>query len=310
MTDIPFISFEHGDPLLNWQMVTDAITEGHHAPKAQIADSLLHRKDDTLLCRTAWVEGLGSAVKTATIHPGNAARGLPILNGAMMLFDDVTGVPEAVIDFHLVTKWKTAGDSLLGAKFLARPDSKRLLIVGAGTVSRSLVAAYSSQYDGLEIRIWNRSPANAADLVQQMSENYHISAVTDLPDAVAWADIICTATMATEPVIYGDWLRPGQHLDLIGAYTPDMREAGDTALARSRIYVDSRDTTLAHIGELQIPLATGVIMKSDVRGDFYDLVAGHVGRESASDITLFKNGGGAHLDLMTGKAILNAWRQR
>ena len=108
-------------------------------------------------------------------------------------------------------------------------------------------------------------------------------------------------------MLRGAWLRPGQHLDLIGAYRADMREADDAALRRSRIFVDSFETTLAHIGELRDPLARGVIRREDVLGDLDDLVAGRAGRGGAEEITLFKNGGGAHLDLMAGRAILDAW---
>jgi ornithine cyclodeaminase len=121
------------------------------------------------------------------------------------------------------------------------------------------------------------------------------------------ADIVATATMATAPLIRGDWLRPGQHLDLIGAYRPDMREADDRALQRARVFVDSRQTVLDHIGELKAPLAEGVIGRQDVVADFYDLARGSFRRESDDEITLFKNGGGAHLDLMTARHILEVW---
>ena len=127
----------------------------------------------------------------------------------------------------------------------------------------------------------------------------------DLEGAVREADIITCATMATDPVIKGAWLRPGQHLDLIGAYRPDMREADDTALRRARIFVDSRATTIGHIGELKIPLAHGVIGLGDVLADYYDLESGTFARRSEEEITLFKNGGGAHLDLMTARYVLD-----
>jgi len=125
---------------------------------------------------------------------------------------------------------------------------------------------------------------------------------------VGAADIIACATMSTEPVLRGAWLKPGQHVDLIGAYRPDMREADDAALQRAALFVDSRATTIGHIGELDIPLGTGAISASDLRGDLYDIVAGRAGRKSDDEITLFKNGGGAHLDLMTAGVILEVWQ--
>ncbi len=305
---IPFIGFDEMDSLLDWQGVTDAMLAGHWLAAPSIADGFAYRGDDTLLSRAAWIDGLGVAVKSATIVPSNVAKGLPMIHGGVMVFADETGVLEAVIDFHLVTKWKTAGDSLLGAKLLARKDIQKVLIVGAGTVGANLVSAYGSAFEGLEFSVWNRTAAKAVDFAKSLQEDYNISAVTDLPAAVAAADVVCCATMSTDPVVQGDWLQAGQHIDLIGAYRPDMREVDDTALTRSRIYVDSRETTLEHIGELKIPLENGVITREDVQGDLYDLAQGSTGRQTDSEITLFKNGGGAHLDLMTAKYILQKWK--
>jgi len=135
-------------------------------------------------------------------------------------------------------------------------------------------------------------------------------AAPDLETAVRAADIITSATMSTEPLLHGDWLHPGQHVDVIGAYRPDMREADDAVLRRASIHVDSRDTTIGHIGEIQIPLAAGTIAKDDIRADFYDIDAGAMTRQSRDEITFFKNGGGAHLDLMTSRYILSAWQSR
>jgi len=305
---IPFIGFDEMDSLLDWQGVTDAMLAGHRLAAPSIADGFAYRGEDTLLSRAAWIDGLGVAVKSATIVPSNVAKGLPMIHGGVMVFADDTGVLEAVIDFHLVTKWKTAGDSLLGAKLLARKGIKKVLIVGAGTVGANLVAAYGSAFDGLQFSVWNRTAAKAVDFAKSLQAGYDISAVPDLPAAVAAADVVCCATMSTDPVVQGEWLQAGQHIDLIGAYRPDMREADDTALTRSRIFVDSRETTLDHIGELKIPLENGVISRDDVQGDLYDLAQGNAGRQADSDITLFKNGGGAHLDLMTAKYILQKWK--
>lgn len=302
--NIPFIGFDEMDPHLSWQGITDAMIAGHQLAKPSITDGFAYRGDDTLLSRAAWIDGLGAAVKSATIMPSNVPKGRPMVNGGVMLFSDETGTLEAIIDFHLVTKWKTAGDSLLGAKLLARPDIKKVLIVGAGTVGANLVSAYKSAFDGLKFNVWNRTPEKAVAFAERLGINHTPS----LADAVENADVVCCATMSTEPVLRGEWLQQGQHVDLIGAYRPDMREVDDTALTRAHIFVDSRETTLAHIGELKIPLESGVICETDVLGDLYDLAAGSTGRTSANDITLFKNGGGAHLDLITAKYILDKWK--
>ena len=299
------IPFAEGQKRLDWLALTRALEAGHRLPKAQIGDTFLRRDPDTLLSRAAWIDGMGIAVKSATIFPGNPTDDKPTVNGGVSLYSDRDGMLEAIIDFHLVTKWKTAGDSLLGAMKLARPDSGKILIVGAGTVGHTLCEAYGAAFPGAEFLVWNRTPAGAARLAGAYPG---ATVATDLESAVRQADIITCATMSSEPVIRGDWLRPGQHLDLIGAYRSDMREADDEALRRARIFVDSRDTTLDHIGELKTPLAEGVIGPGDVLGDYYDLASGRFTRGSDEEITLFKNGGGAHLDLMTSRYILEAWQ--
>jgi ornithine cyclodeaminase len=298
---VEMIPFAEGEARLDWLGLIEALAAGHRLPKAEIADSFLYRGPDTMLTRSAWIDGMGMAVKTATLIKANAAAGKPAVNGGVCLYSDEDGTLSAMIDFHLVTKWKTAGDSLLAASRLARPDSKVVLIVGAGTVARSLREAYGALFPEARFLIWNRTAAKA----EALAAGTGMEAVRDLEAAVAEADIVSCATMSMEPVLRGEWLRPGQHIDLIGAYRPDMRETDDAALKRARIFVDSYDTTLHHIGELKIPLEQGLISKADVIADYYDLDRF---TRAPEDITLFKNGGGAHLDLMTCAFILDRWR--
>jgi len=287
---------------LNWLDLTRALEAGHQRPKAEIGDTFLYRGDDTLLSRSAWIDGMGLLVKTATIFPGNSAYGASSINGGVSLFSDKDGTLEAILDFHLVTKWKTAGDSLLAALKLAPKDPSNILIVGAGTVAQSLREAYGAAFPAAQFQIWNRSRDSAMRLASRFPET---EVVEDLPRAVHAADIVTCATMATEPVIQGAWLRPGQHIDLIGAYRPDMREADDEVLRRGRLFVDARHTTIGHIGELIIPMEAGVIGEADITADYYDLVSKRFSRQSADDITVFKNGGGGHLDLMCARYILD-----
>jgi ornithine cyclodeaminase len=287
---------------LNWHGLIAALEAGHQRPQAAINDLILRRAGDTLLDRAAWIDGLGSLVKVATVVPGNAARGLPTVNGAVAIFDDQTGVLKAMVDFHLVTKWKTAGDSLLAASRLARKDSRNILLVGAGTVARSMVDAYSAIFPDARFTVWSRKAETAAAM--------GLPVATNLQTAVRAADIICTATMATGPLIKGEWLQPGQHLDLIGAYRPDMREVDDAAMARARVFVDSRATTIHHIGELILPIKSGSISEADVIADYYDIALGKFTRQSEGEITIAKNGGGAHLDLMTAAYVMECWAGR
>ena len=283
---------------LTWPGLLAALEAGHRRPRAEIKDLFLYRGHDTLLDRAAWIDGLGALVKVATIHPGNTGLGKPVVNGAVTLFDNLTGELSAIVDFHLVTKWKTAGDSLLSASRLARKDATEILLVGAGTVAKSMIEAYGALFPNARFTIWSRTRASA--------EAMGMAVADDLEAAVRKAHIICTATMATEPLIRGAWLQPGQHLDLIGAYKPGMREVDDTAMSRARLFVDSRATTLHHIGELIDPLASGAITEADILADFYDDPA-LFSRSSDSEITIAKNGGGAHLDLMTATYIAEAW---
>ena len=299
------IPYTEADELLDWIALTDALAAGHDLPKALVEDVFLYSDNNTLLNRSAWIKGMGLAVKCATIFPDNRKSGKAMIGGAVNLFSAEDGALEAILDFHLVTKWKTAADSLLAARRLARPDSSKILIVGAGTVGRSLHAAYKSAFPDAAFTVWNRSPEGAKSFQADFPD---VVIADDLETAVRAADIITSATMATEPNIFGDWLQPGQHVDLIGAYRPDMREVDDAALLRSRVFVDNMHTTVGHIGELKIPIAAGVIDASHVVADYYDLDA--FARGSDDEITLFKNGGGAHLDLMTARYILDAWIAR
>ncbi|MBP9047587.1 MAG: ornithine cyclodeaminase [Tabrizicola sp.] len=292
---------KQAEALLSWQGLLKAFEAGHKLPLSDIKDMFLYRDTDTILNRGAWIDGLGSLIKAATVYPGNAAKGKPTIHGVVSLFGDATGELEAILDFHLVTKWKTAGDSLFSASRLARKGAREFLLVGAGAVAKSMVEAYSSVFPEARFTVWSRTRESAAAMGLPVAD--------DLETAVRKADVICSATMATQPLIKGDWLQPGQHIDLIGAYKPGMREVDDRAMQRARVFVDSRATTLHHIGELMDPIASGAITEADVVADFYDDPA-LFARRSEEEITLAKNGGGAHLDLMTASYIAECWRKR
>lgn len=292
---------KEAEALLSWPGLLQAFEAGHKLPLADLKDMFLYRGQDTVLDRGAWIDGLGALVKVATVFPGNAARGLPTIYGVVSLFDDVTGDLSALVDFHLVTKWKTAGDSLLSASRLARKDSREFLLVGAGAVAKSMVEAYASVFPEARFTVWSRT--------RESAEAMGLPVADDLEAAVKRADVICSATMATSPLIRGDWLQPGQHIDLIGAYKPGMREVDDRAMQRARVFVDSRKTTIHHIGEIMDPIASGAITEADIVADFYDDPALYA-RRSDDEITIAKNGGGAHLDLMTASYIAERWRSR
>jgi len=302
----PFITHDAAVGRLDWPGAVAALKGGHALPRAEIRDTFLGPSDGTMMTRSAFIAGLGYGAKPFTVFDANPSRGLPTVQGAMLVFDKDDGHLRAIVENRLVTTFKTAADSVLGASLLARPDSRHLLIVGAGTVAASLVQAYTAVLPGIEtVTVWARRPEQARALVAGLAGiGADLRATADLQAAVGQADIVSTATMARQPVVLGDWVRPGTHVDLIGAYKADMREADDALLARARLFVDSRETT-AHIGELLIPLGSGAITEDSIRGDLYDLVQpGVQGRTSNDDITVFKNGGGAHLDLMIASWII------
>lgn len=310
MAPSPAIITYAAAPRLRWPDAVQAIREGHLFAPAQIRDSFLGPATGTMMSRSAYIPGLGYGAKSFTVFDGNGARGLPTVQGAMLVFDPDHGGLTAVIDSPLVTEFKTAADSVLGASLLARPDSRHLLIVGAGSVAASLIRAYRAVLPGIaRISVWARRPEQAQALVAAFPGDPALVAVTDLRAAVEAADIISSATMAREPVILGDWVRPGTHVDLIGAFKADMREADDALMAKSALFVDSRATTLGHIGELMLPIASGAITEADVLGDLYDLVRpGARRRRTPEEVTVYKNGGGAHLDLMIATYIARALR--
>ncbi len=294
----------------NWAMVIDALRAGHQREPARLGDTLLADGDRKLLVRSAWVPGIGAGVKAVTVFPDNpAARpALPSVQGQVLLFDDHSGAVAASLPGEPVTKWKTAGDSALGSMLLSSPDARILLMIGAGAMAEPLIRAHLSVRPGItKVLLFNRSADRVTALARRLDDlSQSVRVCADLPEAVAAADIVCCATLSAEPLIHGQWLKSGAHVDLVGAYTPQMREADDAVIQRGRIFVDSFETTVGHIGEIQIPLDSGVLAHDDIQGDFYALVQGRKARQSDDEITVFKNGGGAHLDVMVASAIAAA----
>ena len=311
MADLPYIDDQALTHRPTWQGVVDAIIAGHNRPKARIADNLLGRADQKLLNRAAWIDGLGSAVKSVTVYPDNpkGGDGLPSVQGACLVFDDKSGTPKAMIDSKLLTFWKTAADSVLGALLVGPKDPDHLVIVGAGVVAQSLAAAYTALLPNLShITICARRLEAAENLINRLDLDGVDVHASDRPQqGVTEGDIIATATTSATPVLNSKWIKAGAHIDLVGAYTPTMREADTDTLKRGALYVDSRDTTLDHIGDLKTPLEQGDIERDDVLGDFYDLVPVNTQARpmNGKEITVFKNGGGAHLDLMVSRYLLD-----
>lgn len=247
------------------------------------------------LVMPAYQPGAFTGVKLVTVAPGNNARGLDSVIGLYVLFDGASGAPLLTCDGSALTVRRTPAASALAARYLARADAKTLLVVGAGNLAPHAIEAYRAVRPGLEtVLIWNRNPEKARAVAAATGA----TAVEDLAEAVGRADIVCAVTMSKRPLIEGAWLRPGTHVDLIGGFTPEMREADDDAVSRATLFVDTREGALHEAGDLADPLARGVIAESDIAADLADLCTGrHPGRRDAAEITLFKSVGTALEDL-------------
>lgn len=260
--------------------------------------------DATLLLMPAWTEGRQIGVKLATVFPDNARQSLPSIMGAYVLLDGTSGRLLAVIDGPALTVRRTAAASALAATYLARADAARLLVVGTGALAPQLALAHAAVRPIRDIRIWGRDPGKAQRLARRLSvPKAKVAMAEDLAAAVDGADIVSCATMASAPLVLGDWLRPGTHLDLVGAFKPEMQEADPAAFARSRVYVDTRDGALEEAGDLLNAIAEGALRDADVVGDLFDLTRGGVpGRRTYGDITVFKSVGTALEDLIAARA--------
>ncbi|PID65900.1 MAG: ornithine cyclodeaminase [Gammaproteobacteria bacterium] len=252
--------------------------------------------DGSLLLMPGWHDNVG-CVKLVNVTPGNSKRNLPAVAASLLIFDRHTGQHLAILDGEAVTARRTAAASALAADYLAPKDAKHLLVIGAGKIAEQLPAAFSAVRPIQHVSVWNRSMAGAQRLVAQLqTQGFAASAVTDLDRILPKADIVSAATLASDPLIHGRYLSSPQHIDLIGSFTPTMREADDETIRRAAgaIVIDT-PFTARESGEIAIPLAQGVIQSADIAGDLSALCSGKLSLQA--DITLFKGAGNAVMDL-------------
>jgi ornithine cyclodeaminase len=303
------------DAALDFPSLIDALAEafrgGFHAPaRSHHAIERPGEAAATMLLMPAWTR-LGGAqdflgAKIVNVFPGNGARGLPAVQGLYALHSGVTGAPLATLDGARLTLWRTAAASALAVRYLARADASRLLIVGAGALAPYLVRAHASQRPIAHVAVWNHRPEGARGLAAALAaKGVNAKAVEHLEDAVGQADIIACATLSATPLIEGAWLKAGQHLDLVGAFSMSMREADDAALQRARVFVDA-EGALSEGGDVALALQSGAISRADVIGDLAALVRGLPGRTAAGEVTLFKSVGASIEDLA---AAMLVWRK-
>jgi ornithine cyclodeaminase len=253
----------------------------------------------TLLLMPAWVPGRYFGVKMVSVFPGNAARGLPSIHGSYLLSSGTTGELLAILDGGELTARRTACASALASRYLSRKESSTLLVCGTGRLSFNLIEAHKSVRPIDRVIVWGRDAAKAEQVAERAAMfGLDAAAAGDLEAAARQADIISCATLSETPLIKGAWLKPGTHLDLIGAFKPSMRESDDEAVRRATIFVDTRAGALAEAGDIIQPIRAGVMTAEDIAADLADLAGGiHKGRTGEEEITLFKSVGSSLEDL-------------
>ena len=263
--------------------------------------------DGSVLLMPAWRPGRRLGIKTVTVFPGNAALGKPALHSTYLLFDAATGEPLAQIDGNEITSRRTAAASALAASFLARSDASRLLVVGAGRVASLIPDAMRAVRRVDQVQVWARRPAAAEELAGRLrGDGFAATSCDDLESAGRRADIVSCATLSSVPLIHGDWLQPGAHLDLIGSFTPTMRESDAACFGRSRVFVDTGEA-LVKSGDVLEAITAGTFTAADLQGTLADLCRGQcAGRAEPGERTLFKSVGTALEDLAAAERVYDA----
>ncbi|MFT2112077.1 ornithine cyclodeaminase family protein [Marinomonas sp. 2405UD68-3] len=304
------ISNEVLEQSLPWPALIDAIRKQfiagcdvpvrhHHYMETTTAS------DATLLLMPAFESGEYVGLKIVNVFPDNNAISLPSINADYLLYSGKTGELLAMLDGGILTARRTAAASALAAKFLAKQDASTLFVVGSGRVASLIPEAMRTIRPIRDVKVWDLNKDNAQRLVDKLSERgFNASVELDLEVGTKGADIISCATLSTTPLILGEWLKPGQHLDLIGSFTPSMRETDDTAMSTADVYIDV-ETAFLESGDIIEPMKTGALSKSDIKGDLAVLCKINGGRESEKSITVFKAVGTALEDLAAAKLVYN-----
>jgi ornithine cyclodeaminase len=265
----------------------------------------------TVLIMPAWKRHEVFGVKLVSFWPDNGERNLLTIAGVYVLFSCIDGIPLAVMDGTELTQRRTAAVTALGARILARKNSKTLVVLGTGSLSVPMVLAHCSVMDLERIEVWGRSPDKAQAVVDSLASHGVVAyANSDVQQAVSHADVVCACSAAVKPFIRSEWVRPGTHVGLVGAFTPDMAEAEPALMARSQVFADSREAILQKGGEVLQAIRQGLIAHSDIQGEVAELAAepARAWRSSAESITVFKSVGFAALDLIAAQAVMvNAW---
>ena len=265
--------------------------------------------DSTLLLMPAWNPGKEAGVKIATVSPANGSFGLPAIQGIYIYLDALKGSIKAIMEAKSLTVKRTAAASALASSFLSRKDSCSLLMIGTGALSPNLIKAHAAVRPIQQVYVWGRDFERAKAICDTLAgENFEIVPIGTIEEKIGEVDIISSATLSPIPLILGEHLVPGQHVDLVGAYKKDMREADDTAIKRSEVFLDTYEGGLKESGDIVIPLKTGILTENEIKADLFSLAGKkHPGRTRDSSITLFKSVGHALEDLAAATHYYNLY---
>lgn len=314
MTNIPFADKATIAHSLDYLRLVEGLDKAFRANTATTPQRHHHDyqgtasgTESTLLLMPSWEQQGKLGIKLVTVSPDNHQLQLPAIHGLYVLFDSVTGVPQMLMDAQELTVRRTAAASALASKYLSREDSKTLLMVGTGALATHLIRAHASVRPIKKVMIWGRNQQKADALADSMQqEPFVVSVVPTIAEGLAEADIVSSATLSNTPLILGDQVVEGQHIDLVGSYKKDMREADDSTIAKSRVFVDTA-TAQVESGDLYMPLEQGLIAPDDIQGDLFKLCARQqFARRSDEEVTLFKSVGHAMEDLVAARLVWEA----
>jgi ornithine cyclodeaminase len=264
-------------------------------------------EDSSLLLMPAWNPSKESGVKIVTVSPENGKFNLPSINGTYIYLDAVKGTIKSILDAKSLTAKRTAAASALASTYLSRSDSNSLLMIGTGALSVNLIKAHTSVRPIKKVFIWGRNFQKAQEIALKLKdEKFTIQAIRSIKEKISEVDIISSATLSKIPLIFGKHLKEGQHIDLVGAYKIDMREADDEVISKASVYLDTYQGGLNESGDILIPLKTGIIKEREIKADLFELCSeDKKGRRSTTEITLFKSVGHALEDLVAAKYYYN-----
>ena len=317
MGQIPFIPTEFMESHTDFKQLIHALKKGfaesavetpmrHHHDYANPKES----NDSTLLLMPSWEAGNDIGVKVVTVNPNNGKYDLPSIQGTYLYMDGHKGMIRAILDAKALTAKRTAAASALAAYYLAKKDASSMLMLGTGALSINLIKAHTSIRPIKKVFVWGRNFNKAKLIAAQFNQrNIEVIAIENYVETISNVDIVSCATLSKEPLVFGKILKEGQHLDLVGAYKKDMREADDEAVLRSSVFIDTFQGGLKESGDIVIPLKKEILNEADIKADLFGLCSGsHKGRQSVSEITFFKSVGHASEDLIAARYYYRQWK--